>query len=156
MPNAALRPLLRIDADIGPMTPTGATPAGEIVLVPILRGSFEGDDVRGEVLSGGADWQDVRSDRALEISARYLLKSDLGELIEVRSNGLLAATPEVRQRKERGEHPSINDYYWRTSLRFRTAAARLARWNDLLAVAQLEMRVEPSGLCVHLNVYEVL
>jgi hypothetical protein len=156
LPNAALRPLLRIAADIGPMTPTGPTPAGELVLVPIQRGTFEGDDARGEVLSGGADWQDVRSDRALEISARYLLKSDRDELIEVRSNGVLAPTPEVRARQARGEQPSLNEYYWRTSLRFRSAAPRLARWNDLLAVAYLQLHVEGSALSVHLNVYEVL
>ena len=116
MPNAALRPLLRIDADIGPMTPIGATPAGEIVLVPILGGSFEGDDVRGEVLSGGADWQGVRrdsalagetgSDRALEISARYLLKSDLGELIGHRLCGALVREEGGKQKDGEGKEPA--------------------------------------------------
>ncbi|HKP58842.1 MAG TPA: DUF3237 domain-containing protein [Polyangiales bacterium] len=156
MPNAALRPFLQIDADLGPMTPSGATPSGELVLVPLLGGTFQGDDVRGELLSGGADWQDVRSDRALEISARYLLRSDQAELIEVRSNGLLAPTAAVRERLARGEHPPLEDYYWRTALRFRSAAPRLASWNDLLAVAFFKMLVVGSGLRVHLDVYEVL
>ena len=49
----------------------GATPSGEIRLIPITGGSFEGEELHGEILGGGADWQDVRNDGVLEISARY-------------------------------------------------------------------------------------
>jgi hypothetical protein len=156
MPHAALKPFLRIDAEIGAMTHTGITPAGHVALVPIARGSFESDDVRGELLGGGADWQQLRSDGAVEISARYLLRSAQGEVIEVRSDGLCAPTPDVRARKARGEPTSIDDYYWRTSLRFRTAAERLVRWNDVLGVAYLSLHKLAGGLRVHLDVFEVL
>src|SRR5262245_56854804 len=135
MAEPGLRPLLKIDADIGPMLSNGVSPAGHVVLVPIRGGKFHGEEVSGELLSGGADWQDVRSDRGLEISARYLLKTDQGELLEVRSTGVCTPSAAVRERMTRGEHVSVNEFYWRTSLRFRTGAPRLARWNDLLAVA---------------------
>jgi hypothetical protein len=151
-PTPGLRPLLSIDASLPGITSVGITPTGELRLIPISGGTFEGEELRGEVLGGGADWQDVRSDGVLEISARYLLKTDQGEVIEVRSVGLRAAPLEIMERMARGERvPSVN-YYFRTSIRFRTASPRLARLNNVLAVSYGERR----GAGVHLDVYEVL
>ena len=151
-PNAGLKPLLEIDAELERITSTGTTPSGEIRLIPITGGKFEGEELRGTILGGGADWQDVRSDGALEISARYLLKTDRDEMLEVRSVGLRAATPEVMERLARGEKVPSSAYYFRTAIRFRTAAERLKRLNDVLAVSYGERR----GSSVHLWVYEVL
>jgi hypothetical protein len=147
-----LRPLLTIDALLVGITSVGATPSGELRLIPIASGQFEGPELRGEVLPGGADWQDVRSDGVLEISARYLLKTDQGELIDVRSVGLRAAPAEVLAQLARGERVPRNAYYFRTAMRFRTASLRLGRFNDVLAVAYGER----SANGVHLEVYEVL
>jgi hypothetical protein len=52
-------------------------------VVPILGGYFEGPDIRGEVLSGGADWQLKRPDGDTELCARYTLKTDDGYYIQV-------------------------------------------------------------------------
>lgn len=147
-----LRPLLVLDASVPGITSVGATPSGEIRLIPITGGTFEGEELRGEILSGGADWQDVRSDGVLEISARYLLETDRDELLEVRSVGVRAAKPEVLERLGRGELVPASEYYFRTAMRFRTAAPRLARLNDVLAVAYGERRRQG----VHLEVFEVL
>jgi hypothetical protein len=151
-PTPGLRPLLSLDASLPGITSVGTTPTGEIRLIPISGGTFEGEELRGEILGGGADWQDVRNDGALEISARYLLKTDQGELIEVRSVGLRAAPIEVLDKLARGERVPSNQYYFRTAVRFRTASSRLARLNNLLAVSYGERR----GAGVHLDVYEVL
>ena len=152
LPTAGLKPLLVIDADLEKITTIGATPGGEVRLIPIASGTFEGAELRGTILSGGADWQDVRSDGAIEISARYLLQTDQGEMLEVRSVGLRAAPPEVMERLARGERVPSAAYYFRTAIRFRTAAERLRRLNDVLAVSYGERR----GGSVHLVVYEVL
>jgi hypothetical protein len=151
-PDAGLRPLLEIDAELEKITSAGVTPSGEIRLIPITGGKFEGEELRGKVLGGGADWQDVRSDGVLEISARYLLQTDEGEPIEVRSTGVRAASPEVMARLGRGEKVPQSAYYFRTAIRFRTASPRLARLNNVLAVSYGERR----GNGVHLFVYEVL
>jgi len=151
-PNAGLRPLLEIDADLAKLISIGATPGGELRMVPIVSGSFAGEALRGTIVPGGADWQTVRADGALEIRARYLLQTDADELIEVQSDGLRAGAPEVLERLSRGELLPASSYYFRTAIRLRTAAPRLARLNDLLAVAYGERR--PSS--VHLYVYEVL
>lgn len=143
---------MTIVATVPGISTVGTTPSGEIRLIPITGGTFEGPDLRGEILPGGADWQDVRSDKVLEISARYLLKTDRDEMIEVRSTGLRAAPPEVLERLGRGERVPSSAYYFRTAVRFRTSAPRLARLNDVLAVSYGERR----GSSVHLELYEVL
>jgi hypothetical protein len=144
--------LFVIDASVPGITTVGTTPSGEIRLIPITGGTFEGEDLRGELLPGGADWQDVRSDGVLEISARYLLKTDRGEMIEVRSVGVRAGAPEVLARLGRGELVPAAEYYFRTAIRFRTAAPRLMRLNDILAVSYGERRRQG----VRLEVFEVL
>lgn len=146
-----LRPLLELTCDVGPVTSIGATPLGEVRLVQLLGGTFEGPELRGKLMPGGADWQQVRSDGSLEISARYLLESDAGEKVEVQSNGLRVASPEVLAALGRGELLPASRYYFRTAVRFRTAATRLARLNDLLAVSYGERRASS----VRLVVYEV-
>jgi hypothetical protein len=151
MPNTELIPLFEIDAQLAPIVSTGGTPNGEIRLIPITGGTFQGELLRGEILPGGADWQDVRSDGALEISARYLLRTDVGELLEVRSIGLRAAAPEVLEKLARGEAVPMESYYFRTAVRFRTSAQRLRRLNDVLAISYGERRKQS----VHLYVYEV-
>ncbi|HET6339530.1 MAG TPA: DUF3237 family protein [Polyangiales bacterium] len=151
-PTPGLRPLLSLEASLPGITSIGTTPTGEIRLIPISGGTFEGEELRGEILGGGADWQDVRNDGVLEISARYILKTDQGEMLEVRSVGLRAAPREVLERLGRGERVPSTSYYFRTAVRFRTAAARLERFNNILAVSYGERR----GAGVHLDVYEVL
>ena len=69
----------------------------------------------------------------------------------MRSEGVRAATPEVLTARP-GELVPASEYYFRTAMRFRTAALRLARLNDVLAVAYGERRRQG----VHLEVFEVL
>jgi len=130
-----LRLLFELEAEVASVVSIGVTPQGETRLVQILGGTFSGPELRGKLLPGGADWQQVRNDRTLEIRAKYLLETDRGEHIQVQSEGLRAAAPEVLDRLERGEMPEPREYYFRTALRFSTAAPRLLRLNDVLGVS---------------------
>jgi hypothetical protein len=150
--DAGLAPLLELEAELGAIVSAGATPGGEVRLVPILSGSFRGTDVSGRVLPGGADWQQIRSDGTLEIRAHYLLETDQGERIEVRSEGLRSGSAEVLARLARGEILPKEQYYFRTAMRFATASRRLWHLNDLLAIA----RGERKPTSVLLSVYRVL
>ena len=127
--------LLEISCDVGPISSLGATPHGEVRLVQLLGGTFEGPELRGTLLPGGADWQQVRSDGTLEIRARYVLETEQGERIQVQSEGVRAAPAEVLARLERGELPEPHEYYFRTALRFTTSAPRLLRLNNALGVS---------------------
>src|SRR5215831_19082799 len=64
--------------------------------VPLLGGTVEGA-YRGTIVPGGMDWQTVLPDGRLEISARYVLQLEQGN-VEVRSDGLRAGPPEVLAR----------------------------------------------------------
>ena len=60
-------------------------------IVPITGGTFEGPNIRGEVVPGGEDWQLVRPDGDTELYARYLLKTHDGHLIQVINRVLIHA-----------------------------------------------------------------
>jgi len=128
----ALRELLAIRVHVLPIVDVG----GGRRYVPFAGGTFEGcDGLSGTLREGGVDWQQVRADGTLEIDAHYTLESSTGELIEVRSAGLRKASPEVAERIARGDDVDPDDYYFRTHVRFTTAAPALSRLNDTLAVS---------------------
>lgn len=58
-------------------------------LIPITGGTFEGPNIKGDVLPGGADWQLVRPDGDLELYARYLLKTNDGVVIQIIDQALI-------------------------------------------------------------------
>lgn len=62
-------------------------------IVPITGGSFEGPNIRGEVMPGGADWQLYRADGDTELYARYLLKAHDGHIIQVINRVLMHYPP---------------------------------------------------------------
>jgi hypothetical protein len=126
-----LRQLFTFLVDVTTPVSVGPSPNGEVRMVPIVGGSFSGE-YSGVVLPGGNDWQIVRSDGCIEISAHYLLKTEAGEIIEVHSDGLRSA-------------PS----YFRTAMRFRTVAPRLDALNHVLAVAYGQRRDKQVELQVH-------
>ncbi|KUR72638.1 hypothetical protein AQZ52_05200 [Novosphingobium fuchskuhlense] len=69
--------------------PHGLTPYGERFRVPIIGGHFEGPDLRGRILPGGADWQLKRGDGYLELVADYYMETDDKVLIQVTNRGLV-------------------------------------------------------------------
>ncbi len=52
---------------IAPALVVGETPHGTRRIVPITGGTFGGPTMKGEVLTGGADWQVVRADGVAEL-----------------------------------------------------------------------------------------
>lgn len=146
-----LTPLFTIEVTIDALLTAGKTPIGEVRLLPFAEGRFEGPGLTGKLLPGGTDWQQVRNDGVIEIRAHYLLQTDDGEVIEVVSEGIRAAPIEVLDRLARGEHVPSNEYYFRTHMRFRTAAPRLDHLNRILAVSHGARQ----GNGVRLQVYAV-
>lgn len=68
---------------IAPSQTVGQSKNGHRNIIPITGGSFQGPDIRGEVMPLGEDWQLVRPDGVTELYARYLLRTDDGYLIQV-------------------------------------------------------------------------
>jgi hypothetical protein len=95
--------------------------------------------MRGELL-GGADWQILRSDGALELDARYAIKDARGAVVQVLSQGYRHGPPEVMAKLARGEDVDPASYFFRTTMRFETGASELAWLNKTIAVATAERK----------------
>jgi hypothetical protein len=93
----------------------GVTPAGLKRVVPILGGTFAGPEIRGTIVSGGADWQYVRPDDVTVVEARYLLRTDDDVLIEVHNRGIRHGPAETMRRLAAGENVRPAEYYFRAT-----------------------------------------
>ena len=131
--------LFTLTAEVGEIVTMGAAPLGERRVVQITGGSFEGPQMRGTVM-GGADWQIVRADGAIELDARYAIKEARGGLVQVVSQGMRHGPPEVLTRLARGEDVPSSQYFFRTIMRFETGAPELAFLNKTIAVATAERK----------------
>ncbi len=142
--------LMEIDVAVQPLVGLGEFPLGERRVVVFDGGTFEGrDGLGGTIAPGGVDWQIVRPDGVIEIDAHYLLLTDDGESIEVRSRGIRKASAAVAERLAHGEEVDPSEYYFRTHVRFSTSASRLFWMNDLLAVSTGERRQGTVRISVH-------
>ncbi len=145
-----LRQLMTVEVSVFPVVDLGEVPLGGRRVVNFDRGTFEGrDGLRGAVAPGGVDWQRVRSDGVLEIDAHYVLVTDDGESIEVRSTGIRKMTAAVADRFARGEMVAPSEYYFRTHVRLSTSASRLSWMNDLIAVATGERQLDRVQVQIH-------
>lgn len=144
-----LRELMVITVAVRPPVDLG----GGRRYVPFQGGTFEGSGgMAGTILEGGVDWQTARPDGGLEIDAHYTLRTNAGEAIEVRSQGLRTAPAAVAARLAGGEPVAPDEYYFRTFIRFFTSAADLAWLNDRLALSTGERERDT----VRIHVHEVL
>ncbi len=74
---------------LGEAIEVGQTARGLRRIIPITGGTFEGPNMRGEILPMGWDWQLVRADGCTEIVADYFLRTDDGVVINVINSGVL-------------------------------------------------------------------
>jgi hypothetical protein len=144
--------LMHLAAEVGEPMSMGGGPFGERRVVGITGGSFEGPQLKGAIVPGGADWQIVRADGVLDIDARYALRTDGGALIRVVSQGLRHGPPEVLAALGRGEDVPPQKYYFRTVMRFETGAADLQWLNRTIAVATAQRKARQ----VLLSAYQLL
>lgn len=130
----------------------GRTPHGERRIINITGGFFEGPELSGRVLPGGADWQIIREDGTAEVEARYTLETKDGALIYVYNWGCRHGPSEVMERLAAGGPVDPGEYYFRTTPRFETGAGKYAWLNKAVFVATGERM---AG-AVHITVYEVV
>jgi Protein of unknown function (DUF3237) len=135
-PRPELRLMARFTVELtGPLWDLGPTTAlGRRRIVPITGGRFEGPLLNGEILDNGADWQVVADDGSTVVDTRYLLRTDDGALVYLRTHGYRHGPPEVLARLTAGEEVDPTDYYFRIHLNFETASADHAWLNHAVAV----------------------
>jgi len=119
------RPLMVLRLATSPTQEIGSTPQRTLTIFPVTGGSFEGERLRGKVLTGG-DWVSAYGNGTFSLDLRVTLETDDGSLIHMTFSGV----------RDDANH------YFRTVPRFETAASKYAFLNRLVAVGTGEIRPE--------------
>lgn len=83
--------VLELKVTLGEAFSVGRTAHGNRFVIPITGGTFEGPDIKGEVLNGGADYQLQSTDTGrTDLEAIYCIRTDDGVSIHVRNYGIIA------------------------------------------------------------------
>lgn len=129
----------------------GSAPTGTRRIIPIVGGTASGPLLNGRLLPVGADWQSVLADGVALLDARYAIETTDGAVIEVISQGMRHAPPEVAARMAAGEAVPPSEYYMRTSIRLETGHPAYQWVNRSLFLAA----GGKVGATVRLTVYRV-
>src|SRR5436309_3358972 len=135
MTSMRYQPLFIFQIEVKPPSVIGATPGHDRRIGEIAGGSFEGERLRGRILSGGSDWQSLRRDGATTLNVRLVMETDDGQLIAVTYGGVRHGPKEVLDRISRGENVNPSEYYMRATLYFETASGKYDWLNRIVSVA---------------------
>lgn len=129
-----LEPAFEVEVHLAQPDDMGATRAGRRRIVPIVGGTVRGG-LDGDILPGGADWQVIRDDGAIEIDCRYSARTTTGDLVYLQVQGVRSGEPAVLEALLRGDAVPPDEYYFRTAIRLETSAPELLHLQDSIYVA---------------------
>jgi Protein of unknown function (DUF3237) len=135
MTTLRLQPLFIFHIEVKPPSIIGATPGHDRRIGEIAGGRFEGERLRGRILSGGSDWQSLRNDATTTLNVRLVLETDDGALIAMTYLGMRHGPKEVMDRMARGESVSPSEYYMRATPYYETASEKYGWLNRIVSVA---------------------
>ena len=90
--------LMSIDISFEP--PVVATPG--LVVINVTGGSFEGPQLKGDMIGPGGDWARVQDNGNWKIDARLAMRTDDGETIYCYYGGVVRMTEELAARSAAG------------------------------------------------------
>ena len=119
----------------------GQTPHGNRFIIPIVGGTFEGPQMKGTILPGGADYQlQDNAHGRTELEAIYSIRTDDGVNIHVRNRGLICTG------QDSGGRPQ---FYFRTAPQFEAPMDSKYAWlNNAIYVCQPSMGGEQGFICL--------
>ena len=88
-PEPELEFALELKVKLGQAYGVGETANGNRFIIPITGGTFEGPNIKGEVLPGGADYQ-MQGKNHTDLEAIYCIRTDDGVNIHIRNKGIIA------------------------------------------------------------------
>jgi hypothetical protein len=131
--------LFDIVIDLNPRLDIGDGPLGRRILFGAAGGSFEGPNLRGEVLAGGGDWALFRPDGAMTLDVRLTLRTHDDALVHMTYGGRRITPSELRADMtdpvKRCEVDPAR-YYFRTNPLLETGAAQYGWLNDIVCVGK--------------------
>ncbi len=136
---------LQLKVTLGETFGINNTQHGRRTVIPITGGTFEGPNIKGTIINGGADYQLANADGRTELEAIYCIKTDDGVYIHVRNRGIIANSKDAEGR------PS---FYFRAAPQFEAPADSKYGWlNNALFVCAPEFSQDFKGIV--LNVWKV-
>jgi hypothetical protein len=127
------RPLFVLCEAVPPLIVIGQTPNAFRRIGVVQGGSFEGERLSGEVVTGN-DWQSVRTDSCIRLDVRLVLKTTDGEFIVMTYTCLRAGPPSVIEKLDRGEEVDPASYYFRMNPMFETGSKKYDWMNRIMAI----------------------
>lgn len=125
LPTPGLIERFRVEVELGPLEDHGITRAGHRRIIPIVGGRITGE-IDAAILPGGADWQLLRPDGAVDVDGRYSARTGAGELVYLHAQGVRSGEPAVLEALLRGDAVDPASYYFRTVVTVETSAPALA------------------------------
>ena len=136
---------LQLKVTLGEVFNCGDTQHGRRTIIPITGGTFEGHDIKGTIINGGADYQLANASGRTELEAIYCIKTDDGVNIHVRNRGIIYSG------KDANGNPS---FYFRAAPQFEAPADSKYAWlNNSLFVCAPDFAAGFKGIV--LNVWKV-
>ena len=137
---------LQLKVTLGDAYSCGETQHGRRTIIPITGGTFEGPNIKGTIINGGADYQIANTAiNRTELEAIYCIKTDDGVNIHVRNRGIIANS------KDANGNPS---FYFRAAPQFEAPADSKYAWlNNSLFVCAPDFAAGFKGIV--LNVWRV-
>ena len=137
---------LQLKVTLGEAYSCGDTQHGQRTIIPITGGTFEGPNIKGTIINGGADYQ--LGNKALnrtELEAIYCIKTDDGVNIHVRNRGIIA------NGKDENGNPT---FYFKAAPQFEAPVDSKYAWlNNAIFVCQPDFATGFKGIV--LNVWKV-
>jgi hypothetical protein len=143
--------VLKASVQLGPVQLIGRTNKGIRRVVPIVGGTFEGPELRGTVLNGGADWQMIYDNGYMDLDARYTLQTDTGGLIYVHNLGFRHGPPELAARFAKGEVVDMTQFRAGGRITLESGAPGLEWMNYRMFIA----KTSRSASSISLDFYAV-
>ena len=136
---------LQLKVTLGEAYSCGETQHGRRTIIPITGGTFEGPNIKGTILNGGADYQLANADNRTELEAIYCIKTDDGVNIHVRNRGI------INTGKDEQGNPT---FYFKAAPQFEAPADSKYAWlNNSIFVCQPDFAAGFKGIV--LNVWKV-
>ena len=135
MTSLQFRPLFIFRINVAKPSVIGQTPSVDRRVGEITGGVFEGERLRGKILSGGSDRQTLRRDGCWVIDVLIVMETADQQQIGINYNAIRHGPQPVLDRIARGESVSPADYYFRVAPFFETASEKYGWLNNVVAVA---------------------
>ena len=137
---------LQLKVTLGEAFSCGETQHGRRTVIPITGGTFEGPNIKGTIINGGADYQLANTSiNRTELEAIYCIKTDDGVYIHVRNRGIIYSDKDVN---------GNTSFYFKAAPQFEAPADSKYAWlNNSLFVCAPMFSQEFKGIV--LNVWRV-